>query len=125
MYHYKSCAICLVYMVISSSNVVEQSYLNQQQCKIQQNILPMGEIPHRKKNPAAENPRWYYLYSLSLKTTAESTSKPVFRLTFDFKNMFKYYIFNNFLTATGFFPRGDNTLWVFTSMGYVNLLRII
>ena len=49
----------------------------------------MGEIPHREKNPAGENPHGEYLCSLSVKMTAENTADLFSDFIFEFKNFFK------------------------------------
>ena len=80
------------------------------------------------KNPAGENPHGDYLCLLRVKITAENTANLFLDFIFEFKNMFKqnkfFYILYNFLVAAGFFPHGENTLWGFTPMGYVKLLKI-
>ena len=78
------------------------------------------------KNPVGENPHWEYLCSLSVKITAENTANLFSEFIFEFKNVFKQnkLFFNNCLFAAGFFPHGENTLWGFTPMGYIKLVKI-
>ena len=75
----------------------------------------------------AENPHGEYLCSLSIKITAENTANLFLDFIFEFKNMLKqnkFFFLYNFLVAAGFFLHGENTLWGFTPMGYVKLLKI-
>ena len=75
----------------------------------------MGEKPHGE-----------YLCSLSVKITAENTANLFSEFIFEFKNMLKQnkFFFYNFLFTAGFFPHWENTLWGFTPMRYVKLLKI-
>ena len=73
-----------------------------------------------------ENPRGEYLCSLSVKITAENTANLFSGLYLNSRicsNKISC-CFYYFLFTVGFFPHGENTLWGFTPMGYVKLLKI-
>ena len=78
------------------------------------------------KNSAGESPHGEYLCTLRVKITAENTANLFSDFIFEFKNMLKKksYFLYNFLVAAGFFLHGKITLWGFTPMGYVKLLKI-
>ena len=95
-----------------------------------QDILPIGEIPYGEKSCGRKSPWGIFMFIMFIKckNNCWKYSKPVFRFIFEFKNMFKqnklFFFFYYFLFTAGFFPHGENTLWGFTPMGYVKLLKI-
>ena len=79
-----------------------------------------------KKSCGRKSP-WEYLCSLSVKLTAENTANLFSGLYLNSRicsNKISCFFFYYFLFTAGFFPHGENTLWGFTPMGYVKLLKI-